>query len=302
MFPDSHAGLRRPRTAGLGLDSRRSRLLLLALVIGHLVVISQQVDTGRGSSLLERLVFSLLTPLQTGVSGLLRSVSAAWRGYADLRGVREQNQRLTERVRILETLLMEKQHQAREAERLRELLELRQILPFKTVVAEVMTRDNVPWYRTLLINKGTEDGVRLEAPVISPTGVVGRVIERGPHAAKVQVILDQQSGVGVLIERSRVTGVVSGQVGFADTAATDLVLKYVPELADVAVGDVVVTSGLDRIYPKGLVVGRVRFVGPGSGLFKEVLVSPSARFGSLEEVLVLLGTSRGEPSLTETVR
>jgi rod shape-determining protein MreC len=301
MFPDD-TGLRRSRAAGPGLDSRRSRLLLLALVLAHLVVISQQVDTGRGTSLLERLVFSLFTPLQTGVSGLLRSVSAAWRGYADLRGVREQNLRLNERVRILETLLMERQHQAREAERLRELLELRQILPFKTIVAEVVTRDNVPWYRTLLINKGAEDGVRMEAPVISPTGVVGRVIERGPHAAKVQLLLDQQSGVGVLIERSRATGVVSGQVGFADTGTSDLKMNYVPELADVAVGDVVVTSGFDRIFPKGLVVGRVRFVGPGSGLFKEVLVSPSARFSTLEEVLILLGTSPDEPRLTETVR
>jgi rod shape-determining protein MreC len=290
------------RSRSLGMETRRSRLLLLALVLAHLVVISQQVDSGRGSSLLERLAFSLFTPLQAGVASLLRSVSSAWRGYADLRGVHEQNQRLGERVRILETLLMEKQHQAREAERLRELLELRQLLPFKTVVAEVVTRDNLPWYRTLLVNKGALDGVRLEAPVISPTGVVGRVIERGPRAAKVQVILDQQSGAGVLIERSRVTGVVEGQVGSADAAATDLAMKYVPDLSDVAVGDVVVTSGLDRIYPKGLVVGRVRFVGPGSGLFKEVLVSPSARFGSLEEVLILVGTSREERSLTETVR
>jgi len=196
---------------------------------------------------------------------------------------------------------MEKQHQAREAERLRGLLELRQSLPFETIVAEVVTRDNVPWYRTLLINKGKDDGVKLEAPVISPTGVVGRVIERGPHAAKVQLLLDQQSGVGVLIERSRVSGVVSGQVGFADQSPTDLAMRYVPELSDIAVGDVVVTSGIDRIYPKGLVVGRVRFVGPGSGLFKEVLVAPSARFSALEEVLILQ-VSGEEPSLTEAVR
>jgi rod shape-determining protein MreC len=84
-----------------------------------------------------------------------------------------------------------------------------------------------------------------------------------------------------------VTGVLQGQVGPADEAKFDLVMKYVPALADVAVGDVVVTSGLDRIHPKGLVVGRVRSVGAGAGLFKDVLVTPSAGFDRIEEVLVV---------------
>jgi rod shape-determining protein MreC len=301
MFPEQDLGLRRSRAAGLGLDPRGSRLLLLVLVLVHLVVISQQVDTGTGSSLLERLLFSLLSPLQNGVSSVLRSVSATWTSYVDLRGEHEKNRRLTEHVGKLETLLQERQHLAGEAQRLRDLLQLREILPFKTIVAEVVTRDNVPWYRNLTVDKGRADGVRLEAPVISHTGVVGRVIALGPHAAKVQLLQDRDSGVGVLIERSRIMGVVSGQVGFADSGTSDLKMDYVPELADVVAGDVVVTSGLDRIYPKGLVVGRVRFVGPGSGLFKEILVSPSARFGELEEVLVL-GAPPEKPVLTEAVR
>jgi rod shape-determining protein MreC len=140
------------------------------------------------------------------------------------------------------------------------------------------------------LNKGRDDGIVLEAPVLSPTGVLGRVISLGPHAAKVQLLLDSQGGAGVRIESSRVTGVVSGQVGVEGAAASDLVLKYVPELADVKTGDVVVTSGLDRIYPKGLVVGRVRSVSKGSGLFKDILVEPSARFDQVEEVLVVKGT------------
>jgi rod shape-determining protein MreC len=90
-----------------------------------------------------------------------------------------------------------------------------------------------------------------------------------------------------MVERSRVPGVVSGQVGGPGAGSEDLVLKYVDERADVAVGDVVVTSGLDRIYPKGLVVGRVRSVGKGSGLFRDIRVEPSARFDRLEEVLVV---------------
>jgi rod shape-determining protein MreC len=283
------------------LDARRSRFLLVGMVLLHLVLISHQVDGGGGVSLLQRAIFTLLSPLQNGVSAVVRGVVGAWTGYLDLRGTRRDNQRLVERVRNLETLLQERGHLAREAERFRELLGLREILPMATTVADVVARDGLPWYRTILINKGSEDGLALEDPVISPTGVVGRIIAIGPHAAKVQLLQDRDSGAGVLIERSRVTGVVSGQVGFSDTGSSDLVMKYVPETADVVVGDVVVTSGQDRVYPKGLVVGRVRVVGKGSGLSKDILVEPSARFSQVEEVLVVHQPK--EPlTLTRTVR
>jgi rod shape-determining protein MreC len=282
--------------AGVIIDARKSRFILVGLVLLHLVVISHQVDGGSGASLLQRMVFGVLSPFQEAVAAAVRGVGRTWTGYLDLRGVREKNLRLEERLSILETLLQEKQHKAREAERLRELLQLRADLPHKTIVAEVIAREGMPWFRSITINKGREAGVAVEAPVISPTGVVGRVIAVGPRAARVQLLQDRDSGAGVLIERSRVKGVVAGQVGFAESSSGDLVMKYVPEMADVVVGDVVVTSGQDRIYPKGLVVGRVHFVSPGS-LFKEVLVEPSARFDQLEEVLVV----RGEP-LSEAVR
>jgi rod shape-determining protein MreC len=270
-------------------DTRRSRILLVALVASHLVVISHQVDGGQGASLLERGIFGLLYPFQWAVAASVRGVKGAFASYVDLRGVRGDNLRLQERVAHLETLLQEKQDRVQEAERLRETLGLREILPLKTVAAEVVARDGLPFYRVITIDRGLEQGVSLDAPVISPTGVVGRVIKVGSHGAKVQLLLDPQAGVGVLIERTRVAGVAAGRAGFADEAAPDLEMRFVPVLADVKVGDVVVTSGLDRIYPKGLAVGRVRAVGPGTGLFKEVRVEPSARFATLEEVLVVIG-------------
>jgi rod shape-determining protein MreC len=156
----------------------------------------------------------------------------------------------------------------------------------ETVAAAVISRDGVPWFRSLTLNRGSSSGVRLNAPVMSPTGVVGRVIAVGPWAARVQVLLDRDSGAGVLIERTRVSGVVSGRV--AEPGAEELVMRYVPERADVVTGDVVVTSGVDGIFPKGLVVGRVSYVGEGAGLLKDVRVQPSARFDRLEEVLVVL--------------
>ena len=285
----------------LAIDVHKSRFLLLGLVVIHLAAISHQVDAGGGVSLLQRAVFTLLSPVESVFSGATRGLISGWRGWIDLRHVQQANERLEERVRYLETLLQERQHQAREADRLREVLALRQTLPLETIAAEVVTRDGMPWFRTLTLDRGREAGVTLEAAVISAAGVLGRVVAVGPGASKVQLLQDRESGAGAMIERSRVAGVVSGQIGFADAGANDLVMKYVPGLADVVVGDVVVTSGMDRIYPKGLVVGRVRLVGPGSGLFKEILVTPAARPDQIEEVLVVKKTGAA-PAFDESVK
>jgi rod shape-determining protein MreC len=271
----------------LAVPARRSRLLLAGLVLVHLAVISHQVDGGGGVSLLQRGLLAVLSPLQRGVGAIVGGVGEAWRGWAFHRKTYQENRRLEQRVRRLETELQESSARAQDGVRLRELLDLRRAVPMETVAAEVVSRDGVPWFRSLTIDKGDADGVVLDAPVMCPTGVVGRVFAVGPHAARVQVLLDRDSGAGVLVERSRVPGVVSGQVSGQASGAEDLVLEYVPERSDVMVGDVVVTSGLDRIYPKGLVVGRVRYVGKGSGLFRDIRVEPSARFDRLEEVLVV---------------
>jgi len=283
------------------IDTRRSRLLLAALVVSHLVVIGHQVDGGEGLSLLQRVVFKTLAPVQHLVAVAVHGVGQAWSSYLDLRGVHDDNTRLADRVAGLERQIQDEQQRVLEAERLRELLELRQVLPVATIAAEVVGRDGLPWFRTLTLDKGKQDGIELDAAVLSPTGIVGRVVAVGPRAARVQLLLDRDSGVAAMIERSRVAGVVCGQVGFADQGKPDLVMKYVSSLSDVAVGDRVLSSGLDRIYPKGLVIGRVRSVGAGAGLFREVVVTPSAGFDRLEEVLVVRDPPE-QPALTEAIR
>jgi len=267
-------------------------------VLAHLTAISHQVDGGTGVSLLQRGLLSVLAPLQSGVGVTLGGAAELWRGWAFHRETYADNRRLRERVRALETELQLSAFEAQEAVRLRELLALQQTLPLDTLAAQVVGRDGVPWFRSLMLDKGEQDGVRLDAAVISATGVVGRVIAVGPRAARVQVLLDRDSGSAAIVERSRVSGVVSGQVSGPDAGSEDLQLKYVSERADVAVGDVVVTSGLDRIYPKGLAIGRVRFVGEATGLFREIRVEPSARFERLEKVLVV----RQLPAPLETTR
>lgn len=284
------------------MDPRRSRFLLVTLVLVHLVAISQQVDAGGGVSVLEKALLAMFSPFQKAIAYGVDGVQSAWFGYVDLRRVRNENARLEERLRYVERYLQEKQHLAQEAGRLRELLALKEVLPLGTTVAPVIARDGTPWFRTITVGKGSRAGIRLNAPVVSPTGVVGRVIGLGPDAAKVQLLLDRDSGVGVLIEPSRVTGVVGGQVGLGDTGTFELLVRYIPTTATVGVGDAVVTSGLDQIFPKGLMVGRVSGVGEQeSGLFKEISVTPSAHFDRLEEVLVALQPA-APPEIVESVR
>jgi rod shape-determining protein MreC len=281
--------------------ARRSGFLLLGLVLGHLLIISGQVDGGQGVSLLERLLLGALSPAQRFVGGGVRGLADAWHAYLDLRGVREDNRRLQERVDSLELLLQEKQDRIRESERLRGLLALKTDLTLDSVAAEVIAREGVPWFRSVMVDHGSLAGVRVNAAVVTPQGIAGRVVAVGRLVARVQLLLDRDCSAGVLIGDERVSGVVQGQVGFADQGTSELLVKYVTALAQVAPGDEVVTSGLDGIYPKGLRVGRVSSVAPAGGLFKDVLVTPAVSFDRLEEVLILRAGEQ-DRSLTEAVR
>jgi rod shape-determining protein MreC len=286
---------------GRVVDTRRSRFLLGGLVLAHLVIISRQVEGGSGGRLLDQTVFAFLSPFQRVVGGAVAGVSGTWRGYVDLRRVHAESQGLQEKVRVLEMELQAREEQLREAERLREIVGVKPLLPLDTLVARVIANDGLPWFRNITIDRGLADGVDLNSPVMSAHGVVGRVIAVGPQASRVQILLDKSSSVGVRIERSRITGVVTGKSGYGDVAGGDLALLYVPVLGDVVEGDVVVTSGLDRIHPRGLMVGRVRSVKSGTGLFKEIAVAPSARFERLEEVMVVRQRPP-DPQFTRAVR
>jgi rod shape-determining protein MreC len=162
------------------------------------------------------------------------------------------------------------------------LLELRERVPLATTAAEIIGAAASPDFRTLTIDKGTRDGLRPDMAVIAPDGVVGRLVVPSARSAKVQLLVDRNAAAGVLIERTRAQGVV---VGSGDDR---LQMQYVSEASEVAVGDIVVTSGIDTIYPKGLVVGRVELVEKNGPAFKRIVVKPAVDFTRLEEVLVVL--------------
>lgn len=265
---------------------RRTRYLFVAVILGHLVLISAQVGTRAGGSLLESIVFGAFSEVQRATSWLLGSASGVWTGYVDLRGLRVENEGLKARVAALEVQIQEERALARRGERLQLLMGIQSAMAQRTLAADVIAADATVWFRTVTINRGSNDGVRKDMALIAPAGVVGRVIDQpARHASRVQLIVDRNAGVGAVIERSRAGGVVVG-----DLDSRGLRFDYVPTLADVRVGDVVVTSGLDGIYPKGYVIGHVTAVQRGPTGYALIRVGPAVDFSALEELLVVMDT------------
>lgn len=259
---------------------------LLGFVVLHLVAISRQVDVG-GISLFEKTVVAVFSPVQNAVSVVASGAAGAWSAFVDLRSVGAENELLKARLREAELQLLSQRAAVEENTRLRVILDLKPRLPMATLLADVVARNASPWFRTISIDKGTAQGVFYGATVLSPSGVLGRVITVSANSANVQLLVDRDSGAAVVTERGRVDGIVSGFQDEADGSPL-LLMKYVPGLAEVNPGEVVVTSGLDQLFEKGLVVGTVFRVEEPAGLFKNVWVRPSASPAFAEQVFVSL--------------
>ncbi len=272
-----------PVTAAVIDVRRRTGALLGVVVLAHVILISTQVNTRTGRSAFDAVVFGVFGEAQRLVASLSGGVSSLWARYVALRGVREENAALRAQLSTIEIRLQEQRALALRAERLQALLDLRQTLGQRTVAAQIIAGDATAYFRTVTIDRGTNDGVATDAAVISPRGVVGRVVGHpAARAARVQLLVDRNAGIGAVIERSRAGGVVVGDEGQM------LRMEYVSNLADVRPGDLVVSSGLDGIYPKGFVIGEVVSAERGAGLYHAIRLRPAVDFSTIEEVLVLL--------------
>ncbi len=239
------------------------------------------------------LVLEALRPLQGAVAAGWASVRTVWQSYIDLVGVREENLRLRQRLAELEHQTLRIAEILETDRRLAELLKFRTQFLGELQAAMIIGRDAFPAFGTVIISKGEADGVRKGMPVVSAQGVVGRILATSRHSARVLLITDHNSGVDALVQRTRARGIV---VGTVDGRCT---MKYVRREDAVAVGDRVITSGLDGIFPKGLLIGEVTQVTRGTrGLLQIAEVRPAAALDQLEEVLVLSpGTQwRGDTS------
>ena len=274
---------------------QRTGYLVLAVILGHILLISVQVNArpSSNSSTLETATFGALSEAQRVITATLDNVRSVWTGYVELRAVRSENEVLRRDIAGLEFELQKQRALAEETHNLQQLLELREHVEPETLSARVIAADATPWFRTLTIDRGASDGIRSDLAVIAPKGVVGRVIGLpGPRAAKVQLLIDRNAAAGALIERTRAVGVVMG-----NDDESSLRLEYVSNLEDVKVGDVVVTAGIDGIYPKGFVIGTIDHVELGSGLYKRIRVDPVVEFSQLEDVLVVMTDQPTVPGL-----
>jgi rod shape-determining protein MreC len=265
------------------LDIRqRSGYLFIAVMLGHVLLISTQVNSTRGVPVLESVTFGIFSEVQRTLSGGLSGIRRAWNGYVGLRRLKVENDELKRQLDAAQVAAQELRALADRTRGLEKLLELRQKVELKTTAAEIIGAAAMSDFRTLTIDKGTRDGLESDMAVIAPAGVVGRVVVPSARSAKVQLLIDRNAAAGAIIERSRSQGVV---VGGGDDR---LEMENVSEVADIAIGDVVVTSGIEGIYPKGFVIGKIETVERSGGGYKRIVVKPAVDFKAIEEVLVVL--------------
>ena len=276
---------------------RRAIILAVALVMAFLLMTLQVRHDRAVVSFTRQAVLFLVSPVIKVTAVTVSSVSRVWGDYVDLRNLREESLRLTREAAVLQRRISYLAEQALETQRLQGLLAMKEISRAEFLAARVVGKDATNWFKTVLIDRGSLAGIRRNMPVVAPDGLVGRVVEVTPTAAKVQLITDPVSAAGGLIQRTRVIGIVSGSLG------AGLKVRYLPLMADIAIGDEVVTSGMGGVFPKGIPLGRVIAAERRSGaLFQEATLAPKVDLSRLEEVLILIGTESRDGFETGDVR
>jgi rod shape-determining protein MreC len=267
----------------------RVRLSLLVVALVGIATVSMVVDRRALLSGTRELptwagpILDVAVPVQKAMALPVDFVRGAWSHYVALVGVQEDNARMRANLAQLE----EENLQLREAlvagGRLARIAEMRDDFEVPMLPAELVGSDISPWFRSVLLDRGRTDGVRSGMPVISEQGLVGLVVATSRHAAKTMLLLDRQTAIDATVQRSRARGIVRG------LGEEALGFEFVSRGGDVEVGDVVITSGLDGVYPKGLLIGTMTAVeAPGSKLLRSATLAPAVDFGRLEQAFVML--------------
>ncbi|PYO02853.1 MAG: rod shape-determining protein MreC [Candidatus Rokuibacteriota bacterium] len=263
---------------------RIRRLALLASILVVCLLLLTLQTRGRASGAAD-LVARVTTPVQKTLAAIHRGAFGLWSTYLDWKNVRAENRRLRDENQRLRVDALSVSETSEENQRLRRLLELKTRLPLNTLTGEIIAREWGGWVRSLTVNRGRADDVRRQTAVISPDGLVGRVVDVRPGAAVVQVLTDPTSTVGAHAVRTRTPGVVEGE------PRGTIRFKYqARDGGALQVGDLVVTSGLGGLFPRGIPVGRVRAIDDrGSALFSFATLQPSVDFARIDEVLLVTG-------------
>ncbi len=252
------------------------------LVVASLVILSVSLHSPGETYFFRKIVLEISSPAVDAINTSIEGVRNVWKRYLFLVGLEEENRILRGRIAQLTKGLNDYRELYYEERRLRGLAGLKESAKLPGVFCRVIDRNNSYLFKTIMLNKGTSDGLRVGLPVVSAEGVVGRIVEASWNVSKVLLVVDYNSNIDVVTQESRVQGILQGG-GNAGCS-----LKYVERSEDVKIGEQVLTSGLGGVFPKGLIVGTVLNVDRNvSGLFLKVEVMPAVRFSRLEEVFVV---------------
>ena len=275
------------------IEPRRHLALLGGILLGMVALMTWQVRTGTRLHRVQGGVFAALAPVEEGSSDAARGVRGFWGRYVALRGAQEENDLLRRQLGDAQMRIDQVSEIARENERLRGLLDLRERQGWAAVAARVVAVHQTEHAGILILDSGSTQGVRRDQPVVTEAGLVGRVVEVSPGSAKVQLLTDPSAAVAVVFEesRDRATGIA------LPGAPHRLRVRYLSARAQVREGEVARTSGLEGIYPPGIAVGVVTKIEERPDLTREAELQPVVSPARLEEVLVLR-TDPGAPGAT----
>jgi rod shape-determining protein MreC len=257
-------------------------LALLAVI----TMVSDRRSLARGGRDLpwwQALILEVAVPVQDAVAAPVDGARGFWGDYVAVLEVRDENERLKQRVAELEEENLQYREALVASGHLQQIASMRDDFETPMLPSEVVGLDVMPWFRSVLVDRGGSHGVQAGNPVITAEGVVGLVTATSRHAAKTMLLLDRQSAIDGIVQRSRARGIVRGQ------GTDQLAFEFVVRGGDVKVGDVVITSGLGGVYPKGLRIGEVVEISdPGGDLLQTATLRPAVDFGRLEQVFVML--------------
>lgn len=276
---------------------RHWNLAILAIVLFvQLMALAYQVKKPAqpGSPRLIRVwAVSIITPFEKAVVHSADWVAGLWHNYIDLHDVRRENAELKDEIQTLRLQEVRITEDANQARRLQALLGFKEQYINGTVAAQVISSTGSEFTRGVYIDKGSRDGLKPDMPVITAAGVVGKIYAVYPTSSLVLEISDPTSGAGVILEKSRLQGILKGDSGGGT------VVNNVMADEKITTGDRVLTSGGDRVYPKGLPVGTVEKVLPGEDTFLKIRVKPAADLDRLEEVLVITKVQEQTPQVDQ---
>jgi len=261
----------------------QSIIIACLLVIISLIILSYSVKQPNKDSFFRRLVLEAAAPLADMITVSFKGLDEVWKRYIILVGMEEENRRLKKDNALLTQEIIQYREGYLEGIRLQKLLALQEKVKYPTITARVIDRDQTSIIKTILINKGTSHGLRVDLPVVADQGVVGRIIEASWHASKILLLIDENSNIDALVEETRIQGILQG------AGSSGCSLKYIPKTETVALGNIVISSGLSGLFPKGLLLGVVKNVDKtNSGLFQKIDIAPFVDFARLEEVTVIV--------------